>query len=44
VRAFYEVLKKATSNGIIRKILASGVAPIALDSLASGFNITEDLS
>ncbi|MDR1536730.1 MAG: ATP-binding protein [Clostridiales bacterium] len=44
VRAFYEVLKKATSNGIIRKILLSGVTPIALDSLTSGFNITEDLS
>jgi hypothetical protein len=44
VRAFYEVLKKATGSGDIRKILVSGVTPIALDSLTSGFNITEDLS
>jgi hypothetical protein len=44
VRSFFEVIKKATGSGLINNILVTGVTPITLDSLTSGFNITEDIS
>ena len=39
IRSFYEVLKTATHTGIINRIFITGVTPITLDSLTSGFNI-----
>jgi hypothetical protein len=44
VRKFFEVLKKKTTSGIIERIFATGVTPIALDSMTSGFNIASDLT
>jgi len=44
VRAFYEVLKTGTQQGTIDRIFITGVTPIMLDSLTSGFNITENIS
>ncbi|MDR1542641.1 MAG: AAA family ATPase [Clostridiales bacterium] len=44
IRAFYEVLKKHTTNGAIEKIFITGIAPITMDSLTSGFNISDDLT
>ncbi len=39
VRKWYETLKAGTDNGLIQKIFATGVSPVTLDSLTSGFNI-----
>jgi len=44
VRSFYEILKMATYTGIIRKMFITGVTPITLDSLSSGFNIVKHIS
>ncbi|SHJ69465.1 AAA family ATPase, partial [Clostridium magnum] len=43
VRKFYEVLKKGTEF-IVKRIFMTGVSPITLDSLTSGFNISDDLT
>jgi hypothetical protein len=44
VHKFYESLKTATSEGIIDRIFITGVSPITLDSLTSGFNIANNIS
>jgi Predicted AAA-ATPase/PD-(D/E)XK nuclease superfamily len=44
VRKFYESLKTATRNGVIDRIFITGVSPITLDSLTSGFNISDNIS
>ena len=44
VRSFYEVLKGATGTGIVQKMFITGVTPITLDSLSSGFNIVSNIS
>ena len=41
VRKWYEILKKGTET-VIDRIFITGVAPITLDSLTSGFNIGSD--
>lgn len=41
VRKWYEILKKGTET-IVDRIFITGVAPITLDSLTSGFNISSD--
>ena len=43
VRKWYEILKKGTET-IVDRIFITGVAPITLDSLTSGFNIGKDIS
>ncbi len=44
VRSFYEVLKGATQSGVVQKMFITGVTPITLDSLSSGFNIVSNIS
>ena len=44
VRSFYEVLKGATQTGVIQKMFITGVTPITLDSLSSGFNIVKHIT
>ncbi|HHD81458.1 MAG TPA: AAA family ATPase, partial [Campylobacterales bacterium] len=44
VRSFYEILKGATGTGIVQKMFITGVTPITLDSLSSGFNIVSNIS
>ena len=44
VHKFYESLKTATRSGIIDRIFITGVSPITLDSLTSGFNISSNIS
>ncbi len=44
VRSFYEVLKTATQIGTVQKMFITGVTPITLDSLSSGFNIVSNIS
>ena len=43
VRKWYEVLKKQTKT-IVKRIFATGVSPITLDSLTSGFNISDSIT
>ena len=43
VRKFYEILKERTES-VIDRIFITGVAPITLDSMTSGFNIVTDLT
>jgi Predicted AAA-ATPase/PD-(D/E)XK nuclease superfamily len=44
VRKFYEVMKIATSQGTVERIMMTGVSPITVDSLTSGFNIAKNIS
>ena len=44
VRKFYEVLKWGTSEGLIDRIFITGVSPITVDSLTSGFNIATNIT
>ncbi len=44
VRAFYEVIKTATMEGIVDRLFITGVTSITLDSMTSGFNIGKNLS
>ncbi|MDX1907846.1 MAG: AAA family ATPase, partial [Bacteroidia bacterium] len=39
VRKFYEVIKSGTGQGTVDRIFMTGVSPVTLDSLTSGFNI-----
>ena len=41
VRKWYEILKEGTES-VVDRIFITGVAPITLDSLTSGFNISSD--
>jgi hypothetical protein len=44
VRKFYESIKTATGSNLVERLFVTGVTPITLDSLTSGFNIRTDLS
>jgi Predicted AAA-ATPase/PD-(D/E)XK nuclease superfamily len=44
VRKFYESFKTASGEGVIERIFITGVSPITLDSLTSGFNIASNIT
>ena len=44
VRKFYESIKVATEDGSVGRFFITGVSPITLDSLTSGFNIVKHIS
>ncbi len=44
VRKFFEVIKEESRGGLVERIFATGVSPITLDSLTSGFNIAEKIT
>jgi hypothetical protein len=44
VRKFYEVIKTATHQGVVDRFFATGVSPVTLDSMTSGFNIGTNIS
>ncbi len=44
VRNWFEIVKNATASGVIDRIFATGVSPVTLDSLTSGFNIASNLT
>ncbi len=44
VRKFYESLKTAARNEVIDRIFITGVSPVTLDSLTSGFNISDNIT
>ncbi len=43
-RTFFEVIKSAAARGVVRRSFITGVTPVTLDSMTSGFNITKDIS
>ena len=43
IRKFYEILKEGTES-VVDRVFITGVAPITLDSLTSGFNIGSDIT
>lgn len=43
IRRWYEILKEGTET-VVDRIFITGVAPITLDSLTSGFNIGKDIT
>jgi hypothetical protein len=44
VREFYKVIKWGTATGVVGRIFMTGVSPVTLDDLTSGFNITSNVS
>lgn len=44
VRKFYETIKTATRDSIIDRLFVTGVSPVTLDSMTSGFNIGSNIS
>ena len=44
VRKFYEVLKTANGQGTVDRMFITGISPITLDNLTSGFNIASNFS
>ncbi len=44
VRSFYEVIKQKFEEGVVGRFFATGVMPVTLDNLTSGFNIATNLS
>jgi hypothetical protein len=44
VRKFYENIKIATQQGAVNRFFVTGVSPVTLDSLTSGFNIVTHLT
>ena len=44
VRKFYEVIKTATHEGVVDRFFATGVSPVTLDSMTSGFNMGSNIS
>ncbi len=44
VRKYYEMIKSAANQGIVKRFFATGVSPLTVDAMTSGFNITSSLS
>ena len=44
VREFYKTIKEGAARGTIPRIFMTGVSPVTLDDLTSGFNITSNIS
>jgi hypothetical protein len=44
VRKFYETIKTVTIEGIVDRLFITGVSPITLDSMTSGFNISTNIT
>jgi hypothetical protein len=44
VRTFYETLKSGAQEGAISRIFMTGVSPIMLDDMTSGFNIAKNIT
>ncbi len=44
VRKFYELMKTGTREGVVDRMFVTGVSPVTLDSLTSGFNISKNIS
>ena len=44
VKAFYACIKENIGLGIVERFFATGIAPVTLDSMTTGFNIATDIT
>jgi Predicted AAA-ATPase/PD-(D/E)XK nuclease superfamily len=44
VRKFYEMIKNAANEGVVNRFFATGVSPLTVDAMTSGFNISTSIS
>ncbi len=44
VRKFYEMIKNAANAGVVNRFFATGVSPLTVDAMTSGFNISSSIS
>ena len=44
VRKYYEIIKNAANEGIVKRFFATGVSPLTVDAMTSGFNISSSLN
>jgi Predicted AAA-ATPase len=44
VRKYYELIKNAANEGLVNRFFATGVSPLTIDAMTSGFNISTSLS
>lgn len=44
IKAFYAVIKEYYGLGVIDRVFITGICPITLDSMTTGFNIVTDIS
>ena len=44
VKAFYAIIKENIGIGTVERFFATGIAPITLDSMTTGFNIATDIT
>jgi len=44
MRSFYATLKSGTGTGTVARLFMTGVTPLMLDDMSSGFNITSNIS
>ncbi len=44
VRKLYEMIKNAVNKGIVNRFFATGVSPLTVDAMTSGFNISSSIS
>jgi len=44
VKSFYAVIKEYCGLGIVDRVFITGICPITLDSMITGFNIAKDIS
>ena len=44
IKGFYARIKEAIKAGVVERFFATGIAPITLDSMTTGFNIATDIT
>ncbi len=44
VRKYYEIMKNAANEGIVNRFFGTGVSPLTIDAMTSGFNISTSIS
>ena len=44
IKGFYARIKEAIKAGVVERFFATGIAPMTLDSMTTGFNIATDLT
>lgn len=44
VRKYYEIIKFAVNQGVVKRFFATGVSPLTVDAMTSGFNISSSLN
>ena len=44
IKAFYSIIKEYYGLGIVDRVFITGICPITLDSMTTGFNISTDIS